>query len=115
MDFYSARLSLVVLVDDGRPRKTHTWDEVVIVFRAKDFTHAFRRALEIGRTHETEYFNCRGQKVRWALVEVENVDRVGRRVDAAEVASRLSRRRSKEVIPFDTVFRPADSEPGQSF
>lgn len=115
MEFYCARLSLVVLIDDGRPRKTHTWDEIVIVFRARDFDHAFARALEIGRSHETEYLNCDQHKVRWALVEVENLDWVGKRVDGAEVASRLRRRRSREAIPFDTQFHPEASKPEGSF
>jgi len=37
------------------------------------------------------------------------------RAGRAEVASRLGRRRSKAAILFDTVFRPEESEPGQSF
>jgi hypothetical protein len=115
VSFYSARLLFVVLVDDGRPRKTHTWDEIVVVFRARDFIHAFSRALEIGRSHETEYLNCDQHKVRWALVEVENVDIIGKRVEGSEVASRLRRRRSKEAIPFGKQFHPEDSEPSQSF
>ena len=82
---------------------------------ARDFAHAFSRALEIGRSHEVEYLNCKGRKVRWALVEVENVDLVGKRADDAEVASRLSRRRSKKAIPFGTEFHPEASEPLQSF
>lgn len=115
VNFYSARLLLVILIDDGRPRQTHTWDEIVVTFRARDFVHAFMRALEIGRSHETEYENCDHRRVRWALVEVMTLDCVGRRVDGAEVASRLFRRRSKAAIPFDMRFRPEDSTPSQSF
>ena len=115
MNFYSARLLFVILVDDGHPRKTHTWDEIIVVFRARDFNHAFSRALEIGRTHEAEYLNCKNQKVRWSLVEVENLDFVGKRVDGEEVASHLSRRRSKKVLPFQIEFHPEDSKPAQSF
>jgi len=115
VNFWSARISLVVLVDEAKPRKTHLWDEIVIVFRAKDYKHAFTRALQIGRSHETEYLNCDQRRVRWALVEIENLDPVGRVMDGAEVASRLKHRRSKEPIPFDTVFHPENSDPGQSF
>jgi hypothetical protein len=115
VNFYSARLLLVILIDDGRPRKTHTWDEIVITFRARDFAHALSRAVEIGRSHETEYLNCDHHRVRWALVEVTTLDRVGKRVDGAEVASRLMRRRSKTAIPFDAQFHPEDSSPSQSF
>jgi hypothetical protein len=115
VNFYSARLLFVVLVDDGLPRKTHTWDESVVIFRARDFDHAFTRALEIGRSHETEYLNRHSRMVRWALVGIENLDFVGKRVDGAEVASRLNRRRSKQSIPFATKFRPQASKPSQSF
>ncbi|WP_165247229.1 DUF4288 domain-containing protein [Paludisphaera soli] len=114
MNFYSARLLLVILIDD-RPRRTNTWDEIIVTFRARDFAHAFARALEVGRSHETEYENLRRQRVRWALVEVLTLDFVGRRVDGAEVASRMFDRRSKEAIPFDTQFRPEESTPSQSF
>lgn len=61
MSFYSARLLFVVLVDDGCARKIQTWDESVVTFRAKDSEHAFARALELGKEHETEYFNCKEQ------------------------------------------------------
>jgi hypothetical protein len=43
VDFYSARLLLVILVDDRKPRKTNTWDEIVVTFRARDLDHAFTR------------------------------------------------------------------------
>ncbi len=115
MNFYSASLSLVILIDDSRPRKSHLWDDIVIVFRARDFEHAFARALHIGRSHETEYVNFQKQKVRWALVKVETLDFVGKRVDGSEVASRLRRRRSSDTISFETVFRPEESKPTQSF
>jgi hypothetical protein len=113
VNFFSARLQLVVLVNDGKPRKSHTWDEVVVTFRARDRNHAFTRAVDIGRSHETEYANSDGQTVRWALVTVETLDLVGRRIDGAEVASRLTRRRSQVAIPFDTKFHPERSTPGQ--
>ena len=115
MNFYSAGLLFVLLVDDGRPRKTHLWYEIVVAFRARDFDHAFSRALEIGRSHETQYLNCDGQQVRWALVEVMTLDHVGKRIDGAEVASRLVRRRSKAAIPFGTEFKPQDSTPSGTF
>ena len=115
MNFYSARLSFVILVDDKRPRKTHTWDDVVVVFRAPDFDQAFAKLLEIGRSHETEYLNSEQQKVRWALVRVEGLDLVGKRIDGTEVASQLSRRRSKKAIPFHTRFYPERSRPSVSF
>jgi hypothetical protein len=115
MNFYSARLLLVILVDDGKPRKTNNWDEIVVTFRARDLAHAFTRALEIGRSHEVEYQNINEQRVRWALVEIETLDLVGRRLDGAEVASRLKSRRSRSPIPFSRRFHPEKSQPAQSF
>ncbi len=115
VDFYSARLSFIVFVDGGRAQKKNTWDDMIVVFRAKDPEHAFERALEIGKSREAEYLNHKKQKVRWALVSIENVDCVGKRVDGAEVASRLSQRRSKKPIGFNTRFRPEDSAPSGSF
>jgi murein tripeptide amidase MpaA len=113
--FYSARLLLIILIDDGRPRKSNTWDEIVVMFRARDFKHAFERALQIGRSHEAEYRNFKGEKVRWALVEVVKLDLVGRKVEGREVASHLRTRRSKKPIAFSTTFHPEQSDPGQSF
>jgi hypothetical protein len=48
------------------------------------------------------------------LVEIENLDRIGRRLDATEVASRLKPRRSKTTIPFSRRFHPEKSKPTQS-
>lgn len=115
MDFYSARLLFVILVA-GRPgRKRNRYDESVIVFRARDFDHAFERALELGREREADYKNDKGQKVRWSLVEIINLDYVGRTVDGKEVASSLHYRIGKERIPPSRIFHPERSKPEGSF
>ena len=115
MEFYSARLLYIILVDDGRQRKRNDYDESVIVFRAKNFDHAFERALEIGKNKETEYRNDKGQEVRWALVEILNLDWVGRKVDGQEVASKLHVRTSENTIPANMKFYPEKSKPDGSF
>jgi len=115
MDFYSARLRYIILVDDGRTRKRNHYDDSVIVFRARDFGHAMERALQIGRAKETTYKNHKDQDVRWALVEVVNLDWVGRKVDGAEVASNLHYRTSKTPVSPRKRFHPEKSEPSQSF
>ncbi len=114
MNFYSARLLYIVLVDD-RPCKSHTWEETVVVFRARDWIHAFARALDVGHSHEIEYLNHKQQKVRWALVEIEHLELVGKRVDGQEVMYRLRTRRSKKVIPFNAKFHPENSPPPQTY
>jgi uncharacterized protein DUF4288 len=115
MKFYSARLLYIILVDTGRPRRRNHYDERVVVFRARDFDHAFTRALALGRAAETRYMNRYGQAVRWALVEVLNVDHIGARVDGREVASKRHTRLSQKPVPFRSRFRPAQSRPSQSF
>ena len=115
MDYYSSRLLYVILVKDGRPRRRNHYDESTVVFRARDFDHAFERAIEIGLASEQRYKNVRGQEVRWALVEVSTLDCVGAAVDGREVSSRLHDRLSKVAVPFGTHFTPRRSRPGQSF
>jgi hypothetical protein len=115
MDFYSARLLFIILVADGRSRKRNHYDESIIVFRAKDFGHAFKRALELGRAQETDHKNHKGQRVRWALVEIRNLDCVGPKVDGSEVASVLHYRTSRERIPPSRIFHPERSKPEESF
>jgi hypothetical protein len=109
--YYSAWLVFIILVDDGRPRKTHTYDDSVVVFRARDYEHAFERSLEMGRAQETEYMNQDGRQVRWAFVEVVKLKRIGRRVEGQEVSSLLDRRRSDSAIPYGKRFRPERSKP----
>ena len=115
MEFYSARLLFIILVDDGRAKKKNDYDESVIVFRARDFANAFERALEIGKAQEKRYKNGQGQSVRWALVEISNLDYVGRKIDGAEVASKLHSRISAKPISPKQRFHPQRSKPNQSF
>ena len=111
MDFYSARLLFIILVADGPGHKRNHYDESVIVFRANNPKHAFKRALELGRSQETAYRNHKGQRVRWALVEIRNLDCIGPTVNGKEVASVLHYRTSKKRIPPSCVFRPEKSQP----
>jgi hypothetical protein len=115
MDFYSARLLFVAFVKNSRAKKSNLYDDSVIVFRARDFDHAFQRALEIGKAKETTYKNPYGQTVRWALVEIVNIDYIGKVVDGSEVASRLHHHIGKEPITLKTCFHPEQSNPSGSF
>lgn len=115
MDFYSAKLLYIILVDDGKARKRNHYDESVIVFRAKDLDHAFERALELGKAKEIKYKNTKKQDVRWAFVEILTLDWVGRKVDGQEVASNLHYRVSKTAISPRKKFNPDKSVPDGSF
>jgi len=115
VDFYTARLLFVSLVESNRAKKSNLYDDSVIVFRAKDFAHTFERALEIGKSKETTYKNASGQTVRWALVEIVNIDYVGKIIDGNEVASKLHYRVTKKPIALRKRFRPERSKPDKSF
>ena len=110
MDFYSARLLHIILVADGVAKKRNHYDESVIVLRASDHDHAFERALEFGRNHETAYLNDKGQQVRWAFVKVLAVNWIGRKIDGSEVSSSLHYRTSAEPIAADHIFDPETSQ-----
>ena len=110
MDYYSARLLVICLVDDGKPRRRNTCDYPFLVFRAKSREHAFERALALGKQQETRYKNHKGQWVRWALVQVEAIQCLGRRLDGVEVGSLLDVHRSAQPIPFRKRFHPAKSK-----
>jgi Domain of unknown function (DUF4288) len=115
VDFYSARLLYIILVDTKRATRRHHYDDSVVVFRARNYAHAFRRALELGRKQESSYKNHRDENVRWALVEVENLDLVGKVIDGVEVASRLHSRTSQKPVPPRKQLRPERSKPSESF
>jgi hypothetical protein len=115
MGFYSARLLFVCLVENSRVKKSNLYDDSIIVFRAKDFEHAFQRALEIGKSRETTYKNSTNQTVRWSLVEIVNIDWVGKIIDGKEVASKLHYCTTREPIPLRRRFRPERSKPDGSF
>jgi len=115
MEFYSARLLYIILRDDGRPKKKNHFDESVIVFRAKNLPDAFKRALELAKSHETDYLNDKGQRVRWALVDILNLDWVGKKIDGKEVASCLHYRTQSVPIPANRKFHPERSKPEGSF
>ena len=106
MDYYSARLLIIILVDDGKPKKTNHYDEPVFVFKAQDYEHAFARAIELGGEQETLYKNAAGQDVRWAFVKVAEITFLGKEIDGVEVSSTMSYITSKELIPFGHEFKP---------
>jgi hypothetical protein len=109
MDYYCARLLVVCLVEDGKPRTRNTCDRLFVVFRARDHNHALKRALALGKQQETSYKNAKGQRVRWAFVEVQNIQRLGRSVDGQEVGSFLDERRFGHPMPFKKRFNPRAS------
>ncbi len=111
MDFYSARLIFVILINDSKPKKRNDCDEAIYVFKADDLGNAFERALELGKAREHTYENCDNRNVRWAFVEVAEVRRIGETVENAEVSSKLLCVSSEEPMAFDSQLRPEDKAP----
>jgi len=107
MDFYSARLLYVRLVDDGQPRRRNLCEETIILFRSPDFHRARKKALRLGQDRQSTYRNEKGQRVRWALIEVLDVDWIGDWIDGKEVSARLHYRTSREAIGFGRRYRPS--------
>ena len=91
------------------------YDDCVVVFRVKNFDHAFQRAVEIGPSHDAAYKNTDGQNVRWVFVKVVNVDWAGKSIDGKEVGSKLHYRASQKPIPFRCQFTPKLSTPEGDF
>ena len=114
MDFYSAQLFVLCLVDDGRPRKRNICDYPFVIFRARGFEHAFARALALGHEQETTYANIKHQSVRWVFVRVEEITLLGKNLDGREVGSLLDVFRSDAPIPFRRRFRPEKYQPQYS-
>ena len=110
--WFSTNVRIVCLIEgEGAAR----YMDCVHLMRATDFEHAMTRALALGRTHESEYKNAERQLVRWRLQEVVSLDAIPKEdLDGAEVYSEPKPLEEGSSIPFDTDFRPEDSEPTQT-
>jgi len=111
MSYYSARLLIVCIVDDGKPINKHTCDYPFVIFRAKNEDEAFDRALKLGREQETVYKNEEGKDVRWALVEVQEIWKLGDDVDGIEVGSIMDVWETENPVPYDSNFEPQEKLP----
>jgi Domain of unknown function (DUF4288) len=94
--WFSAKLRVLCLIE-GHDEVTQ--DEVVHIFRATDFEAAFHRALDLGRSHETDYPNGDGKIVRWRFERVVTLDQISAAdLDGAEVYSEMSDVESPRVL-----------------
>jgi hypothetical protein len=83
-----------------------------VVFRAANYSQAFKVALKLGKAQETRYEGSKkGQSVRWAFIRVEEIKRLGRNLNGVEVGSILDRQRTKEPLKFGKQFYPQRSKP----
>jgi hypothetical protein len=112
VSYYCARLLVVCLVESRKPRKRNLYDYPFVVFRAANYSNAFKVALKLGRAQETRYEGSKkGQSVRWAFVRVEEIKKLGRNLNGVEVGSILDRLRTDKPLEFGKQFHPERSKP----
>ena len=111
MPLYCARLFVVCLVDENKPRKRNTCDYPFVLLAAPDYEQAFQRALTLGKKQETRYKNEKGQTVRWAFVRVEEIKELSADLDGQEVGSLLDVWETDEPIRFNKRFLPKRFRP----
>jgi len=108
--WWSCSLRLVCLVEG-----TGLIDEWrnVYVFRAKSEDAALTRALELGRAEEETYLNVDGERVRWALRQIDTLDLLeeGRLGDREVWFETLAPKEPDSSVPFDIEYKPEDSKP----
>jgi Domain of unknown function (DUF4288) len=111
MPYYCARLLVVCLEDSPKPSKRNLYDYPFVVFRAANYSRAFKVALKLGKEQETRYKGSKGQSIRWAFVRVEEIKNLGQKLDGIEVGSILDMLRTKEALRFGKRFHPERSKP----
>jgi len=111
MPLFCARLLVVCLVDDGRPKKRNTCDYPFVLLEAADYEIAFEKAVELGKKQETKYRNSKKQLVRWAFVKVEKITQLEESLDGQEVASLIDVLKTEEPLSYRKRFSPGKSRP----
>jgi len=111
MEYYSARLLVLCLIDDGKPINDCTCDYPFIIFKAKNEEAAFNKAIEIGKKQETIYKNEQGNDVRWVLAEVEEIWSLGKDIDGIEVGSIMDQWETDTPITYTHKFNPSEKFP----
>ena len=111
-EWYSAKLRILVLVEGTGATQVA---ESVHVFRSNDWDVAMHRAIQLGKSHEKEYRNADGARVRWGFHSVMTLDVINADdLDGAEVHALFSDVTDDLRLPFGVVLKPETSQPGQS-
>lgn len=111
MPIFCARLLVVCLVDDGKPKKRNTCDYPFVLLEATDHESAFAKAIKLGKKQETRYRNSKQQQVRWAFVKVEQITQLQESLDGQEVGSLLDVLKTEEPLSYRKRFSPRKSTP----
>jgi len=92
----------------------------IIIFKAKDFEDAFKKALDLGKEMEQEYLNGENKGVRWRLKEISTLDIIldfqkKQSLDGVEVYSEPHLLKPEESIDsFEVIYNPEKSKPTQT-
>jgi hypothetical protein len=112
VQWFSTKVRLLALVEGGG---TSQVADSIHVFRSTDWDAAFERALQIGQSHEREYRNAEGARVRWRLHSVVTLDAIDTtELDGAEVHSMFTDVTDDLRVAFDAALTPGTSRPSQS-
>jgi hypothetical protein len=111
--WFSTKIRLACLIS---AKGLHSYMDSIYVFRSSDFEHAFRKALEIGKSQESHYLNADQQLVEWKLKEILSLDLISSEsLEAgAEVYSEPVEPLPSEQILLDYEFDPESSKPTQT-
>lgn len=111
MQWFSTRIRLACIVE---PKRLQRFMDSIYVFRSTDFDDAFRKAIDIGRSQEKNYFNDAKELVEWRLKEIVSLDLIRpQSLDGAEVYSEPVEPAASDFL-FDSAFNPEDSTPTQT-
>jgi Domain of unknown function (DUF4288) len=112
MPYFCAKLLSVGLFTPRKPRRTNTYDTSFVVICATNYANAFKVALVLGKEREVWYKGAKkGQTVRWAFVEVEEIKKLPRKLHGAEVGSVLDSLRTKSAVAYKKRFHPERHKP----
>ena len=110
--WFSAKLRFLVLVEGAGTTQVA---ESVHVFTSADWDAAMQRALQLGSSHESEYRNSNGARVRWRLHSVVTLDIIAaNELNGAEVHAAFTDVTDDLRLPFDAMLNPEESHPSQS-
>ncbi|MGI9302314.1 MAG: DUF4288 domain-containing protein [Gammaproteobacteria bacterium] len=111
MQYFTARLVILVLADNGKPITECTRDSVIVLIHAPNRDAAFRKALELGKEQETEYENEAGELVRWVFKEVDMIWELGEELTEGEIASVPDKYVPDVPLESTVEFKPEAEEP----
>ncbi|MBU1536488.1 DUF4288 domain-containing protein [Myxococcota bacterium] len=111
MSWFSARLLIVSIVDDGEPEDNCLCDYPFFVFQAMDEQEAIAKALQLGYEQEHTFRNEDGNDVRWAFAQIDQIWNLGDEIDGKEIGSLMDYWKPENPIMANHQFCPREAVP----